>query len=149
MDGIAREQVCISMCPWPSFQGAMLDRDPLFITYRDFRGEPRGAYRKGQSWEGRGDCIDCKACIAVCPMGIDIRHGTQLECIQCGLCIDACNEIMDKVGRPKALIAYDTDRSLESEAKSGGLQLNLIRPRTMIFAPGCWPPSPALCSISR
>lgn len=134
MGGIAREQVCIYMCPWPRIQGAMLDRDSLFITYRDFRGEPRGPHRKGQSWEGRGDCIDCKACVAVCPMGIDIRHGPQLECIQCGLCIDACNEIMHKVGRPGNLIAYDTFRSLESEAKGGGLVLNLVRPRTMIYA---------------
>ena len=134
MGGIAREQVCIYMCPWPRIQGAMLDRDSLFITYRDFRGEPRGPHRKGQAWEGRGDCIDCKACIAVCPMGIDIRLGPQLECIQCALCIDACDEIMGKIGRPQKLIAYDTYRSLESEAKGGGLQLRLIRPRTMLYA---------------
>ena len=134
MGGIAREQVCIYMCPWPRIQGAMLDRDSLFVTYRDFRGEPRGPHRKGQAWEGRGDCIDCKACIAVCPMGIDIRHGPQLECIQCALCIDACDEIMGKIGRPQKLIAYDTYRSLELEAKGGGLQLRLIRPRTMLYA---------------
>ncbi|HMN37864.1 MAG TPA: cytochrome c oxidase accessory protein CcoG [Hyphomicrobium sp.] len=134
MGGIAREQVCIYMCPWPRIQGAMLDQDSLFITYRDFRGEPRGPHRKGQPWEGRGDCIDCKACIAVCPMGIDIRHGPQLECIQCGLCIDACNEIMTKIDRPQNLIAYDTYRSLKSEERGGGLQLRLMRPRTMIYA---------------
>lgn len=134
MGGIAREQVCIYMCPWPRIQGAMLDQDSLFITYRDFRGEPRGAHRKGQSWENRGDCIDCKACVAVCPMGIDIRHGPQLECIQCGLCIDACDEIMHKIGRPDKLIAYDTYRSMQSEEKGGGLKLRLIRPRTMIYA---------------
>ncbi|MCB1485240.1 MAG: cytochrome c oxidase accessory protein CcoG, partial [Hyphomicrobiaceae bacterium] len=128
------EQVCIYMCPWPRIQGAMLDQDSLFITYRDFRGEPRGPHRKGQPWEGRGDCIDCKACVAVCPMGIDIRHGPQLECIQCGLCIDACNEIMGKVDRPQNLIAYDTFRSLQSEEKGGNLQLRLVRPRTMIYA---------------
>ncbi|MEZ5900833.1 MAG: cytochrome c oxidase accessory protein CcoG [Hyphomicrobiaceae bacterium] len=134
MGGIAREQVCIYMCPWPRIQGAMLDQDSLFITYRDFRGEPRGPHRKGQPWEGRGDCIDCKACVAVCPMGIDIRDGPQLECIQCGLCIDACNEIMGKVDRPQNLIAYDTFRSLQSEEKGGSLQLRLVRPRTMIYA---------------
>ena len=75
---------------------------------RAYRGEPRGPHKKGQPWEGRGDCVDCKACVAVCPTGIDIRDGSQLECIQCALCIDACNEIMDKVGRPRGLIAYDT-----------------------------------------
>lgn len=133
LGGIAREQVCIYMCPWPRIQGAMLDRDSLLVTYRDFRGEPRGALRKSQGFEGRGDCIDCKACVAVCPMGIDIRDGAQLECITCGLCIDACDEIMGKVGRPPKLIAYDTFRSLESEAKGGPLQLRPIRARTMIY----------------
>jgi cytochrome c oxidase accessory protein FixG len=134
LGAIAREQVCIYMCPWPRIQGAMFDRDSLLVTYRDFRGEPRGPVRKNQGWEGRGDCIDCKACVAVCPMGIDIRDGAQLECIQCALCIDACNEIMDKIGRPRDLIAYDTFRSLESEKKGGGLQLRLVRPRTLLYS---------------
>ena len=84
------------------------------ISYRAWRGEPRGPHKSGQSWEGRGDCIDCRQCVAVCPTGIDIRDGSQLECIQCALCIDACDEIMDKVGRPRGLIAYDT------VAQSGG-----------------------------
>lgn len=134
LGGIAREQVCIYMCPWPRIQGAMIDADSLLVTYRDFRGEPRGAFRKSQGWEGRGDCIDCNACVAVCPMGIDIRDGTQLECITCALCIDACNGIMDKIGKPHGLIAYDTYRSLQSEKKGGGLQLRLLRPRTMLYA---------------
>ncbi|MCB1505044.1 MAG: cytochrome c oxidase accessory protein CcoG [Hyphomicrobiaceae bacterium] len=134
LGGIAREQVCIYMCPWPRIQGAMLDSDSLLVTYRDFRGEPRGAFRKSQGWEGRGDCIDCNACVAVCPMGIDIRDGAQLECIQCALCIDACDSIMDKIDKPHGLIAYDTYRSLQSEKKGGGLQLRLIRPRTMLYA---------------
>ncbi len=131
--GIAREQVCIYMCPWPRIQGAMFDSDSLLVTYRDFRGEPRGPLRKGQGWEGRGDCIDCKACVAVCPMGIDIRDGAQLECITCALCIDACDEIMTKVGKPHGLIAYDTFRNIESEKKGGKFRLNLIRPRTMLY----------------
>ena len=113
LGGIAREQVCIYMCPWPRIQGGMIDRDSLLVSYRAWRGEPRGAHKAGQSWEGRGDCIDCRQCVAVCPTGIDIRHGSQLECIQCALCIDACNEIMDKVGRPRGLVAYDTVRNLE------------------------------------
>lgn len=132
--GIAREQVCIYMCPWPRIQGAMFDNDSLLVTYRDFRGEPRGPLRKGQGWEGRGDCIDCKACVAVCPMGIDIRDGAQLECITCALCIDACDDIMAKVGKPHGLIAYDTFRSIESEKKGGGIKLNLIRPRTLLYS---------------
>ncbi|HRD76763.1 MAG TPA: cytochrome c oxidase accessory protein CcoG, partial [Hyphomicrobiaceae bacterium] len=108
LGGIAREQVCIYMCPWPRIQGAMVDHETLLVTYKSERGEPRGPHKKGQPWEGRGDCIDCKACVAVCPAGIDIRDGAQLECIQCALCIDACNEIMTKVGRPRGLVAYST-----------------------------------------
>ncbi len=100
LGGFAREQVCNYMCPWPRIQAAMFDAESLLVTYRDYRGEPRGPHKKGQSWEGRGDCVDCKACVAVCPTGIDIRDGSQLECIQCALCIDACNDIMAKVGPP-------------------------------------------------
>jgi len=134
LGGIAREQVCIYMCPWPRIQGAMFDADSLLVTYRDFRGEPRGPKRKTQSWDERGDCIDCNACVAVCPMGIDIRDGAQLECIQCALCVDACNGIMDKIDKPHGLIAYDTFRSIQSEKKGGSLQLRLIRPRTILYA---------------
>ena len=115
LGGLAREQVCIYMCPWPRIQGAMFDADSLLITYRGFRGEPRGPHKKGQSWEGRGDCVDCGQCVAACPVGIDIRYGAQLECIGCALCIDACDEIMDKVGRPRKLIAYDSFRNLKAE----------------------------------
>src|SRR6516165_3852827 len=100
--------LCIFMCPWPRIQGAMVDRETLLVSYKPYRGEPRGPHKKGQTWEGRGDCIDCKACVAVCPMGIDIRDGAQLECIQCALCNDACDDIMTKVGRPRGLIGYDT-----------------------------------------
>ena len=97
----------------------MIDHETLLVAYRAWRGEPRGPHKKGQPWEGRGDCIDCRACVAVCPTGIDIRDGSQLECIQCALCIDACNEIMSKVGRPRGLIAYDTIPNLEAAAKGG------------------------------
>ncbi len=133
LGGIAREQVCIYMCPWPRIQGGMIDRDSLLISYRGWRGEKRGPHKAGQSWEGRGDCIDCRQCVAVCPTGIDIRNGSQLECIQCALCIDACNEIMDKVERPRGLIAYDTVRNLESAGKEG-LRPNLLRPRVVLYA---------------
>lgn len=133
LGGIAREQVCIYMCPWPRIQGAMFDRDSLLVTYRDWRGEPRGPHKKGQAWEGRGDCIDCTACVTVCPMGIDIRNGSQLECIQCALCIDACDDIMHKVGRPEGLIAYDTFRNLEATNHAQREPVHVVRPRTMLY----------------
>jgi cytochrome c oxidase accessory protein FixG len=133
LGGLAREQVCIYMCPWPRIQGAMFDRDSLLITYRGWRGEPRGPHKSGQSWEGRGDCIDCKQCIAVCPTGIDIRNGPQLECIQCALCIDACDEIMTKVERPRGLIAYDTESNLAAAGRET-VPIKLVRPRTVLYA---------------
>lgn len=134
LGGLAREQVCIYMCPWPRIQGAMFDKDSLLVSYRPWRGEPRGAHKKGDSWEGRGDCIDCKQCVVVCPMGIDIRDGPQLECIQCALCIDACNDIMGKIGRPTGLIAYDTFRKLDAAEHGEKAPLKLIRPRTILYA---------------
>ncbi len=132
--GHMREQVCIYMCPWPRIQGAMLDDQSFQVTYRYDRGEPRGPHKKSESWEGRGDCIDCHACVVVCPMGIDIRDGAQLECINCGLCIDACDDIMVKVDRPKGLIAYDTDAAVAARDKGETPQHKLIRPRTIYYA---------------
>ncbi len=134
LGGFAREQVCIYMCPWPRIQGAMVDEESLAVTYRWDRGEPRGAHKKDEGWEGRGDCVSCRQCVAVCPMGIDIRDGLQLECIQCALCIDACNDIMDKVGRPRGLIAYDTDANIERRQKGEKPRFRLVRPRTIIYA---------------
>jgi len=134
LGGIAREQVCIYMCPWPRIQGAMTDHETLLVSYRTHRGEPRGAHKKGQPWEGRGDCIDCKACVVVCPTGIDIRDGSQLECIQCALCIDACNDIMGKIGRPRGLIAYDSIAGQGAAASGGVAPLRLIRGRTLLNA---------------
>ena len=133
LGGIAREQVCTFMCPWPRIQGAMFDGDSMLVTYRAYRGEPRGPHKKGDGWQGRGDCIDCKLCVAVCPVGIDIRDGPQLECIQCALCIDACNDVMRKLERPKNLIGYDTFHNLDAVAKGGTVPLRLIRPRTMLY----------------
>jgi cytochrome c oxidase accessory protein FixG len=132
--GWAREQVCTYMCPWPRIQAAMLDVHSLVVTYRDHRGEPRGKHRHGTSWEGRGDCVDCQACVAVCPTGIDIRDGQQLECIGCGLCIDACNEIMARVGRPTGLIAFDTLANLAAVKENRPPRYRLLRPRTVIYA---------------
>ncbi|MCR5881051.1 cytochrome c oxidase accessory protein CcoG [Phenylobacterium sp. J367] len=132
--GFMREQVCIYMCPWPRIQGAMLDRHSLQVTYRYDRGEPRGAHKKGQDWAGRGDCIDCRQCIVACPMGIDIRQGPQLECINCALCIDACDEIMVKVGRPKALIAFDTDAAVVEREQGQTPRYRFLRSRTVFYA---------------
>jgi cytochrome c oxidase accessory protein FixG len=134
LGGLAREQVCIYMCPWPRIQAAMFDAESLLVSYHNHRGEPRAPHKKGQSWDDRGDCIDCKACVAVCPMGIDIREGAQLECIQCALCIDACDEIMSKVDRPKGLIGYDTFRNVEAATPADRRPVRLIRPRTILYS---------------
>ncbi|MCY4395326.1 MAG: cytochrome c oxidase accessory protein CcoG [Rhodospirillaceae bacterium] len=131
--GMAREQVCTFMCPWPRFQAAMLDEDSLVVTYNRFRGEPRGPHRKGQAWGDTGHCIDCKQCVAVCPTGIDIRDGLQLECIGCGLCVDSCNDIMAKVGLPPSLIAFDTERRMAQRSAKQPLTYRLIRPRTVLY----------------
>jgi cytochrome c oxidase accessory protein FixG len=108
--GLMREQVCTYMCPWPRIQAAMLDEHSLTVTYNDWRGEPRSRHAKKAAAAGKpvGDCVDCNACVVVCPMGIDIRDGQQLECITCALCIDACNGVMDKLGRERGLISYAT-----------------------------------------
>ncbi len=123
--GLMREQVCIYMCPWPRIQAAMLDEESLVVTYNAWRGEPRSAGTKKSAAAGLevGDCIDCNACVAVCPTGIDIRNGQQLECITCALCIDACNAVMDKIGKPRGLISYATLKDYNSNmamATSGG-----------------------------
>ena len=131
--GGMREQVCTYMCPWPRIQGAMLDAHSLQVTYRADRGEVRGAHKKGASWEGRGDCVDCQQCVVACPMGIDIRDGSQLECINCALCIDACDEIMDKVGRPKGLIAFDTDAAILARTAGEKPRYRFIRSRTIYY----------------
>ena len=131
--GWAREQVCIYMCPWPRFQGAMFDEDSLIVTYEEWRGEPRGGARKGQSFEGRGDCVDCGMCWQVCPTGVDIRKGQQMACIGCGLCIDACNGIMQRFGRPPELITYDSINNQIARSRGGKTRIRLIRPRTIAY----------------
>lgn len=136
MAGFAREQVCMYMCPYSRFQSAMFDKDTMIITYDEDRGEPRGKHKKGESWDGRGHCIDCTACVQVCPMGIDIRDGLQMECIACGLCVDACNNIMDKVDLPHGLIRYDTTHNQEERIagrEEKNINTHILRPRTFWY----------------
>jgi cytochrome c oxidase accessory protein FixG len=131
--GFMREQVCIYMCPWPRIQAAMMDEDTITVAYRDWRGEPRG---KGKDRENLGDCIDCNACVNVCPVGIDIRDGQQLECITCALCIDACDDIMAKVGKPRGLIDYMalTDEANERAGnQKKSVWKHIFRLRTIIY----------------
>jgi cytochrome c oxidase accessory protein FixG len=130
--GFMREQVCTYMCPWPRIQGAMLDEESLVVTYHDWRGEPRGRHQK-EATQALGDCVDCNACVVVCPMGIDIRDGQQLECITCALCIDACNGVMKKLGRAPDLIAYDTLGNNRRRAAGEPLKYRLWRPRTILY----------------
>jgi cytochrome c oxidase accessory protein FixG len=130
--GFMREQVCIYMCPWPRIQAAMMDPDTLTVGYRDWRGEPRGKKHEDTT----GDCIDCMACVNVCPMGIDIRDGQQMECIACALCIDACDDVMDKIGKPRGLIDYLalTDEPAErAGAKPRPIWQHVLRPRTILY----------------
>ncbi len=135
--GFAREQICIYACPWPRIQSAMMDEDTITIGYRFWRGEPRGKHRKAEGAAERlGDCIDCMACANVCPMGIDIRDGQQLACITCGLCIDACNDVMDKVGKPRGLVGYMalTDEAAEAAGQPPkSVWKHVFRPRTVVY----------------
>jgi cytochrome c oxidase accessory protein FixG len=139
LGGFMREQVCIYMCPWPRIQGAMLDENSLTVTYKDWRGEPRshGTKRTVDLLDTRiGDCIDCNACVAVCPTGIDIREGAQIGCITCGLCIDACDEVMTRLDRAPRLIGYataiDTGLARRGEPTVAPLK-RLFRPRTIAY----------------
>ncbi len=132
MAGFAREQVCTYVCPYSRFQSAMFDKDTLIVNYDTKRGEPRGKHKQGDSWIGRGHCIDCSACVQVCHMGIDIRNGLQMECIACSLCIDACNNVMNKLNLPKGLIHYSTHNQIGSSIK-GNNTINIWRPRTFYY----------------
>lgn len=107
----AREIVCTVICPYGRLQGVLLDKNSMIVAYDYNRGEPRGKGKR-PSENGLGDCIDCKQCVVVCPTGIDIRNGTQLECVNCTACIDACNSVMDKVGLPRGLVRYASENQL-------------------------------------
>ena len=114
-----REQVCIVVCPYGRLQGVLLDKKSIVVAYDYVRGEPKGKLKKETKgiWD-TGDCVDCSACVRVCPTGIDIRNGTQLECVNCTACIDACDAIMDKVGRPRGLIRYESEENIAHSRKT-------------------------------
>jgi cytochrome c oxidase accessory protein FixG len=118
-----REQFCIVLCPYGRLQSALIDDDSIVIGYDEKRGEPRG--KKGT--EGAGDCIDCFRCVQVCPTGIDIRQGLQIECIACSNCIDACDEVMTRIGRPTGLVRYDSLNGL------AGRRRRIVRPRMILY----------------
>ncbi|NNM26636.1 MAG: cytochrome c oxidase accessory protein CcoG [Phycisphaerales bacterium] len=125
-----REQVCTLMCPYGRLQSVLLDRDSLIISYDESRGEPRGPIRRSPpdpAETARGDCVDCHLCVVTCPTGIDIRRGLQMECVGCAQCIDACDRVMESVGRPRGLIRYTSQRAL------AGARASIVRPRTVIY----------------
>lgn len=128
--GWLREKVCVYMCPYARFQGVMFDKDTLLVAYNAARGEKRGPRRKDADHraEGLGDCIDCTMCVQVCPTGIDIRDGLQVECIGCAACIDACDSIMDKLGYARGLIRYGSEHEMQ------GGRRHLLRPRLLGYA---------------
>ena len=136
--GHMREQVCLYMCPWPRIQAALTDPDALNVAYRVDRGEPRMSLKESTRMRAKGeragDCIDCYQCVAVCPTGVDIREGSQLGCIQCGLCIDACDTVMAKVGRPSRLIAYDNDENSKRRMAGRSMAFRQVRSRTVVYA---------------
>jgi cytochrome c oxidase accessory protein FixG len=117
-----REQICMVACPYGRLQSVLLDRHSLIVAYDARRGEPRGKLGRAA-----GDCIDCGACVVTCPTGIDIRDGLQMECIHCTQCIDACDAIMDRVGRPQGLIRYG------SRDEMAGAPRRVLRPRTVLY----------------
>ena len=134
--GFMREQICIYACPWPRIQAAMMDEETLTVGYRAWRGEPRGKHRKAEGNDELGDCVDCMACVNVCPMGIDIRDGQQLACITCALCIDACDDVMHKIGKPRGLIDYLalSDEVRERKGKAPRTTWShIFRTRTVLY----------------
>jgi cytochrome c oxidase accessory protein FixG len=127
--GFLREQICFYMCPYARFQSVMFDRDTMIVTYDKKRGEPRGRRRRGEHPPWLGDCVDCRMCVQVCPTGIDIRNGLQYQCIGCGSCVDACDDVMKKLGYPPGLVRFSSQRAVEE-----GGRTRIIRPRVVFYA---------------
>lgn len=123
-----REQMCTVICPYARLQSGLLDRHSLIIGYDTLRGEARKKAARRTEGDGSGDCIDCHACVVTCPTGIDIRDGLQLECIACAQCVDACDTIMTRIGKPTGLIRYSSQESLETQSKP-----RKLRVRTVIY----------------
>lgn len=133
--GFMREQVCKYMCPYARFQSVMFDSDTLIITYDYKRGESRGTRRKSADYkaQGLGDCVDCGICVQVCPTGIDIRNGLQYMCIGCAACIDACDQVMEKMNYPKGLIRYSTQNAIDGVYSDQEIPKHVFRPRTLFY----------------
>lgn len=134
--GFLREQICKYMCPYARFQSVMVDRDTFIVTYDKLRGEPRGSRAKSADHKakGLGDCVDCSICVQVCPTGIDIRDGVQYMCIGCGACIDACDQVMDKLNYPKGLIRYSSERAVEENLPNKTARHYILRPRVLVYS---------------
>ncbi len=123
-----REQFCTVLCPYGRLQSVLHDRDSVTVAYREARGEPRGKLQRGPVVAPVGDCVDCKRCVVVCPTGIDIRNGLQMECIACTQCVDACDDVMDRLKRPRGLIDFASQNEL------AGKPPRTARPRLAIYA---------------
>ncbi|WP_181701653.1 cytochrome c oxidase accessory protein CcoG [Chthonobacter albigriseus] len=137
--GFGREKVCTWMCPWPRLQGAIWDPEALTVNYRDYRGEARMSAKKAAAARAAGlpagDCVDCNACVAVCPMGIDIRQGPSIACINCGLCVDACDTTMFRIDRERGLIDFDSWTNLERGRRGEERRpARVLRPKTAAIA---------------
>ena len=134
--GWMREQVCKYMCPYARFQSVMFDSDTLVIAYDEQRGEPRGSRSKSADHKaaGLGACVDCGICVQVCPTGIDIRNGLQYECIGCAACIDACDQVMDKMRYARGLIRYSTENALRGRYQDRDIVRHVLRSRTLVYS---------------
>ncbi|MBM4781099.1 MAG: cytochrome c oxidase accessory protein CcoG [Archangiaceae bacterium] len=122
-----REQFCVVLCPYGRLQSVLHDKESITVSYFEKRGEPRGKVAKGAAATPRGDCVDCNRCVAVCPTGIDIRNGLQMECLACLQCVDACNDVMSKVKRPPELIGFASHQQLIGQPRK------VVRPRLLVY----------------